>query len=169
VRLPRYKRRAQRSSGLPAILFTVGDNTFAIGAAAVNEIQSTEGMRSLGGPQRQFGKVHHTLTREGRQYWVVDANIHFGMMPTRSTRVLLLRESPVALKVDGIVRMTEIIKALPLPQSFLGDERNWYLGLTLIDGTVVPVVNPVTLLSNYEMATLEQSAPRIDHLLGATV
>lgn len=107
----------------------------------------------------RHGKVHHTVTRDGRRYWVVDANIHFGMMPTHSSRLLMLAESPVAVKVDAIVRMAEIGKVLPLPQSFKGDERNWYLGLTLLDGTVVPVVNPASFLSRLDMDALEKTSP----------
>lgn len=150
------KKKTQRAHGYPVILFTIGDNMFAIGASAVIEIQSLQGMQAIGVQPRQFGKVRHTITREGQRYWVVDGNVHFAMMPTHSTRVLLLDESPVALKVDGIVRMTEIARVLPLPKAFHGDERNWYRGLALVDDTVVPVVNPGALLSHYDMAALEQ-------------
>ena len=159
MRLLRHKRRVQRPLGYAVILFTIGDNTFAIGAAAVNEIQSLQELQPVGVTPRQFGKVRHTLTRDGRRYWVVDGNVHFGVMPTHSTRVLLLGPSPVALKVDGIVRMTEIGKVLPLPQAFQGDERNWYLGLALVDDTVVPLVNPEVFLSHYDLTSLEQSFP----------
>lgn len=163
MRLPRYKKRIQRAVGFPVILFTIGDKVFAIGAAEVNEIQSLQGMQSIGTQPRQFGKVRHTLTREGKRYWVVDGNVHFGMMPTHSTRVLLLGGSPVALKVDAIVRMTEIPRVLPLPHAFHGEERTWYLGLALLDDTVVPVVNPESLLSHYDMTALEQSMPLPQH------
>ena len=159
MRLPRHKKKVQRASGYPVILFTIGDNLFAIGAAAVNEIQSLEGMQAIGEHPRQFGKVRHTIIREGRRYWVVDGNIHFGMMPTHSTRVLLLDANPVALKVDGIVRMTEVPRVLPLPQAFQGDERNWYVGLALVDEIVVPVVSPEAFLSHYDLMALEQSSP----------
>ena len=157
MRLPRYKKRAQRASGYPVILFTIGDTMFAIGASMVNEIQSLQGMQPIGSQPRQFGKVRHTVTREGQRYWVVDGNVQFGMMPTHSTRVLLLGHTPVALKVDGIVRMTEIPRVLPLPRAFQGEERNWYIGLAIVDETVVPVVNPESLLSHYDMVALEQS------------
>jgi len=156
VRLARHKKKQPRVSGYPVILFTIGDNLFAIGAAAVNEIQSLQGMQDIGSHPRQFGKVRHTITREGRRYWVVDGNVHFGIMPTYSTRVLLLGESPVAVKVDGIVRMTEVQRVLALPQAFTGEERNWYRGLALVDETVVPVVNPEAFLSHYDMVALEQ-------------
>ncbi len=156
MRLARNKKKVQRAHGYPVILFTIGDSLFAIGASAVTEIQSLQGMQAIGSQPRQFGKVRHTIVREGRRYWVVDGNVHFAMMPTHNTRVLLLDESPVALKVDAIVRMTEIGKMLPLPKAFHGEERNWYRGLALVDGTVVPVVNPSALLSHYDMTALEQ-------------
>ncbi len=159
MRLPRYKKRAQRASGYAVILFTIGDNLFAIGAAAVNEIQSLHGLEPIGTQPRQFGKVRHTVTREGHRYWVVDANVHFGVMPTHSTRVLLLGNIPVAVKVDSIVRMTEIARVLPLPQAFAGEERNWYVGLAIVDDSVVPVVNPESFLSHYDMMALETVAP----------
>jgi len=147
--------------GLAVILFTIGEQMFAIGASAVNEVQSLQGLTALGHQPRQFGKVRHSLVREGRRYWVVDANIHFGMMPTHSSRVLLLNSSPVALKVDEIVRMTEIAKVLPLPQAFHGEERNWYVGLTLMENVVVPVINPEVLLSHFDLTALEQSFPAV--------
>jgi chemotaxis signal transduction protein len=157
--VPRHKKRAQRATGYPVILFTIGETMFAIGAANVNEIQSLQGLQTLGTQPRQFGKVRHTVTREGHRYWVVDGNVHFGMMPTHSTRVLLLGNSPVAVKVDGIVRMTEVARVLPLPQAFQGEERNWYVGLAIVDASVVPVVNPESFLSHYDMVALEQSVP----------
>jgi chemotaxis signal transduction protein len=158
VRLTRQSRRKHRSPQTqPVILFVVGEYTFAIAASAVTEIQSVEEMKPLGSQIFRCGKVHHTIKREGRRYWVVDANIHFSMLPTHSTRVLMLAGSPVAVKVDAIVRMAEIEKVLALPRSFTGDERNWYVGLTLINGKVVPVVNPASFLSEGELTTLTTS------------
>jgi len=145
--------------GHAVILFTIGETTFAISASAVSEIQSLAEMKSI--PQRQFGKVRHTLEREGRRYWVVDANVQFGILPTHSSRVLLLSESPVAVKVDGIERMTEIVRMLPLPKAFQGDEQNWYAGLAVIDGKVMPVVNPAGFLSHHELNALEESELRM--------
>jgi chemotaxis signal transduction protein len=156
----RQNRRKQRGPQTqPVILFVVGEHTFAISASAVTEIQALQEMKPLASQVFRYSKVHHTITRDGHRYWVVDANIHFSMHPTHSTRVLVLAESPVALKVDAIVRMAEMAKLLPLPQSFKGDERNWYLGLTLMNGTVVPVVNPTSFLSHFDMNALETSSP----------
>jgi hypothetical protein len=81
----------------------------------------------------------------------------------------MLAESPVALKVDAIVRMAEMTKMLPLPRSFQGDERNWYLGLMVMNDTVVPVVNPASFLSHFEMNALEAAVPgnvRVSEPLG---
>jgi hypothetical protein len=75
--------------------------------------------------------------------------------------VLLLGSVPVALKVDAIVRMTEVQRVLPLPQAFQGEERNWYTGLSLVDETVVPVVSPDAFLSHYDMTALESLATEL--------
>jgi chemotaxis signal transduction protein len=156
VKLTRQNRRKHRGTqSQPVILFVVGEHTFAISASAVTEIQALQDMKPLASQCFRYSKVHHTITRDGRRYWVVDANIHFCMMPTHSTRVLMLAGSPVAVKVDGIVRMAEMSRLVPLPQSFKGDERNWYLGLTMMNGLVVPVVNPASFLSHFDMTALE--------------
>jgi chemotaxis signal transduction protein len=161
VRLSRQNRRKHRGPQTqPVILFVVGEHTFAISASAVTEIQALDEMKPLASQGFfRYSKVHHTITRDGRRYWVVDANIHFAMLPTHSTRVLMLAESPVAIKVDSIVRMAEMAKLLPMPRSFRGDERNWYLGLTLMNGTVIPVVNPGSFLSHFDMNALETLSP----------
>jgi chemotaxis signal transduction protein len=155
--LTRQHRRKHRPQGQPVILFVVGECVFAIAASAVTEIQGLQDLKPIESQLARFGKVHNTVVRDGRRYWVVDANLHFQMQASQSSRVLLLAESPVAVKVDSIVRMAEIGRLLPLPQSFQGDERNWYLGLALIDTNVVPVVNPGSFLSHYGLNELEMS------------
>jgi chemotaxis signal transduction protein len=158
VKLTGQSRRRHRvAQTQPVILFVVGECTFAISASAVTEIQSLREMEPL--QPFRCGKVHHTITRDGHRYWVVDVNIHFGLSPTESSRLLMLAESPVALKVDAIVRMAEMTKMLPLPRSFQGDERNWYLGLMVMNDTVVPVVNPASFLSHFDMNALEATVP----------
>ena len=157
MRPTRQNRRKAAAHGQPAILFTIGEVTFAIVASAVSEIQTLKGTL----PIRATGKVRHSLVREGRRYWVVDANLHFGLLPTPSDRILLLRESPIGLKVDAIERMAEISRLLALPRAFQNDERHWYLGLTLIDGRVIPVVNPNSFLSHFDLNSLE--AAHVQH------
>jgi chemotaxis signal transduction protein len=160
----RQRPKKHRTQGEAVVLFVVGDHTFAIAASAVSEIQGLQDLKAIVAPSK-FGKVHHTVVRDGRRYWVVDANLHFQMLPTQSTRVLLLTESPVAVKVDAIVRMTEIGKLHPLPNAFQGEEKNWYLGLTVIDKSVVPLVNPAAFISHYALSELEASSdcgPKIE-------
>jgi chemotaxis signal transduction protein len=151
MRPTRPNRRKAHTPGQPVILFIIGEVTFAIIASAVTEIQTLKDTR----PIRSMGKVRHSLMREGRRYWVVDSNLHFGLLPTHADRILLLREAPIAVKVDAIERMAEISRVLPLPRAFQNDERHWYLGLAIIDGKVIPVVNPNSFLSHFDLNALE--------------
>jgi hypothetical protein len=66
-----------------------------------------------------------------------------------------MRNSSVALMVDGIDRMMQISAVINMPQAFVGEERNWYRGLAVMNGKVVPVVNPECFLNKGEMAVLE--------------
>jgi hypothetical protein len=63
--------------------------------------------------------------------------------------------------VDGIDRMQEIHSIHTLPDAFLGEERCWYRGLTLLKGKVVPVVHADAFLTKAEttliMASLNSS------------
>lgn len=165
MKLRRQNRRRLRAQGNPVIVFTIGNTTFAISASSVSEIQDLQHMKPFG----SIGKVRNTIEREGRRYWVVDANAHFHMLPTNSSRVLLLRETPVAVKVDGIERMTEVSRLLALPNAFQGDERHWYLGLALLGDKVVPVVNPDSFLSHFELTGLERLSIPAESMAGAAL
>ena len=150
-------RRASRSrprQGEAVILFTVNAHRFAIAASAIDEIRNAESLESIPGGTR-IAKVSQTLKREGRRFFVVDAGLHFRLPPLRPARVLLLRNSAVALAVQTTDRMTEVAALHPLPQSFHGEEREWYRGLALIGDDVVPVVNPAEFLSAFEQEQLE--------------
>jgi chemotaxis signal transduction protein len=50
--------------------------------------------------------------------------------------------------------MTDISVVQPLPTAFRGLERTWYRGLAILDGVVVPVVNPAAFLSENEATDL---------------
>jgi chemotaxis signal transduction protein len=159
-RISAGKRAVHR--GEPAILFGVGDYMFAIGAAAVDEIRNTDGLRQIGAAgDMRVPKVKYRLLRDGRNYYVVDAAQYFRMLPTRATRVLLLRDSNAAVLVSNIDRMTEIGNVLALPHGFRGEEQKWYRGLTVLDPSgdapvVVPVVRPEGFLSGDELKLVEQ-------------
>ncbi len=147
------------------ILFGVGDFMFAIAAAAVDEIRNTNGLQQIGvAGDMHVPKVKYRLKRDGCTFYVVDATQYFRMLPTHSTRLLLLRNSRVAVLVSHIDRMTEIGSILALPHAFRGEERTWYRGLTVVDSSgdmpvVVPVVRPEGFLSGDELKLVEAAEP----------
>jgi chemotaxis signal transduction protein len=142
-----------------AILFTISGLPFAIASSAVHEIRSAD---SLSGSATEIGqsvvpKVKHIVHRGNRNYFVVNGCAHFGLKAARPTLVLILRDSPAAILVDKIVRMTDIAAPHPLPLAFEGEERRWYRGLTYTDDAIVPVVDPAGVLTRHELRALEQA------------
>lgn len=154
----RFATNARRASQ-QVILFHTGDVTFAIAATAVEEIRGADGLQpfAAGGLHPRLAKVKYTLSRGGARYLVVDSNHFFRMLPTRSTRVLVLRGQQVCVLVDGIERMADVHRVLPLPLAFSGEERAWYRGLILFGDHVVPLVNENSFLSKAESAVLQAS------------
>lgn len=153
------QRKAHHAEAV--ILFRVGESTFAIAASAVDEIRNMQGIKSAPDMERATeGRVKNTLVRNGREYFVVDATAHFKMLPTRPTRVLVLRDKAIAVLVGDIDRMAEIGPMQALPKAFYGDERNWYRGLAVLESgravQVVPVVDPESLMGKAEMAELKK-------------
>jgi chemotaxis signal transduction protein len=134
------------------ILFAVGPHTFAIAASEVDEIRDLHDIAPL--VSVGYSRVKSTLHRGKRDYFVVDAASHFQMLPSKSARLLVLRNHPVAVTADSIDRMTDIATVQPLPAPFRGSECTWYKGLAVLDGIVVPVVNPASFLSEAEAAEL---------------
>jgi chemotaxis signal transduction protein len=139
--------------GEPMILFAVGPNTFAIAASEVDEIRDLHDVTPIK-TAIGFARVKSKLHRGKRDYFVVDAASHFQMLPSKVARLLVLRNHPVAVTADSIDRMTDISVVQPLPTAFRGLERTWYRGLAVLDGSVVPVVNPAAFLSATEAAEL---------------
>jgi hypothetical protein len=86
---------------------------------------------------------------------------HFHLPASRPTTVLILRDAPVAVLVDRIEEMAEMRVLLALPQSFRGEERTWYRGLTVLDRKVLPVANPLGFLSARELQKLEEQNPGV--------
>ncbi|MBV9075546.1 MAG: chemotaxis protein CheW [Acidobacteria bacterium] len=136
------------------ILFSAGGFTFAIEAKAVDEIRETAGLATFA---TRLSKVEHSLIRQGRRYFVVSAARHFRIKETPTSRLMLLAGVPVGVLVDGIDRMQEIHSLQALPEAFRGEERNWYRGLTVIRGHVVPLVRPEAFLSKAEITLLNAS------------
>jgi chemotaxis signal transduction protein len=155
VRLTRSEPRRAISKRIePVILFAVGKTTFAIAASAVDEIRNLDGLVScsMSSAYLNLRKVKFTFERNRKNYLVVDANLHFHTPPTRATRILVLRNSSVAVLVDSIDRMCELTAVRKLPQAFTGEERSWYRGLTVVEDRLIPVINPQGFLSKAETA-----------------
>lgn len=150
------KRKPARH-GEQVILFAVGGYRFACAAAAVDEICALDGLQpvSVGFAQSRLTRVKFSLERDGRTWFVVDANLHFRILPSKPSRLLVLRDTRAGVLVDSIDRMAEIAALQPLPRAFRGEERQWFRGLALIGQEVVPVVNPAAFLSKAELAVIE--------------
>ena len=153
------------------IVFAVNEVRFAIAASAVEEIRNLDGLIPHSTSHRG-AKVRYTLIREdkGREssssgslkgkhsehlYFVVEGSSHFGLPAARAGRVLLLRDCATAVLVDGIERMMQVSHITALPLAFTGEERSWYRGLAVVDGKVIPVVNPDSFLSKAEVTALQ--------------
>jgi chemotaxis signal transduction protein len=149
------RRRERARRGEAVILFVVAGHRFAIAASAVDEIRTVEGLQPMSGFWTKGVKVRNVLQRERKMYFVVDANAHFRLLPSRQHRVLILHDAPLAVAVEAIDRMAEIAALYALPRAFTGEERHWYRGLAVIDGDVVPVVTPGAFLSDTEVAMLQ--------------
>jgi chemotaxis signal transduction protein len=145
------------------IVFTVGGYRFAIAAAAVKEIRGLENLHefSLGGISGQIAKLKHTLERDGKTYFVVDAACHFQLPESRPTRVMVLRNTHAGVLVDSTDRIMEISALLALPQAFRHEERAWYRGLAVLNGAVVPVVNHNAFLDRAELEILRAGLERV--------
>jgi len=140
------------------VVFAIGEDSFAISAAAIQEIRNTD---SLGGLVMDLAsalvpKVRHIIERDSKSYYVVSGFEHFRLPPSRPTTVLVLANTPTALLVDRIEEMSEMRTLVSLPRSFQGKERIWYRGLTILNGKVVPVVDPKGLLTTDELRGLAQ-------------
>jgi chemotaxis signal transduction protein len=140
------------------ILLVVANRMFAIAAAAVQEIRSTDSLAGSANEidHSEISKVRHTLERNHQTYYVVNAGVHFGLPVTRPTLVLILRQLRVAVLVDRIERMAEIAVIHALPRAFAGNEQRWYRGLTYIDDHVIPVIQPSGFLTADEFQSLDR-------------
>jgi chemotaxis signal transduction protein len=141
------------------ILFSVGGMTFAIYASAVDEIRNLDGMSPFRASfAARLNKVKHTLVRENKDpdqtYFVVDAAAHLGLEKSSPGRLMVMRAVKAAVLVDAIDRMTQIATVHALPHAFTGKEREWYRGLAVVNGRVVPVVKEESFLTRGEVAAL---------------
>jgi chemotaxis signal transduction protein len=139
------------------ILFRIGGQTFAISSASVQEVRSVDNIAGMARdlPESHLRKVRHSIRRGDRTLYIVNAAIHFGLQPQPASLVFFLRRTRTALLIDGIDKMTTMIRLQALSLAFQGEERSWYRGLTALDQAVVPVINPEGFLSLEELTLLE--------------
>ncbi len=163
MKIMRKTRRLAPRHGQSVILFAVGEQTFAAAASDVDEIRDLHGLIPVGDATRNtsVAKVKFFLERNHRRYYVVDAGLHFRGLKSVPTRLVVLREHPIAVLVDSIDRMTEISTLHSIPKSFCGQERDWYSGLALLNEKVVPVVKMPAFLTMADQAIAKSIASRI--------
>jgi chemotaxis signal transduction protein len=156
------KHRAVRSEQI--ILFRVSGQLFALSSASVQEVRSVD---SLAGAAAEIAspalkKVKHIVRRGDKSLYVVNGAMHFGLPLSPGALVFILRRTRTALLIDGIDRMSAMTMLQALPQAFCHEERQWYRGLTALDQTVIPVVNPEGFLTPEELALLDASMQPIE-------
>jgi chemotaxis signal transduction protein len=140
------------------ILFRVGGQLLAISSASVQEVRSVDSLAGMAHhlPQTTVSKARHFVKRGDRTFYVVSGTTHFGLAPAPASLVFVLRHTRTALLVDGIEKMTSITRLQALSHAFCHEERRWYRGLTALDQTVVPVVDPDGFLSFEELTILDE-------------
>lgn len=149
------KARPVRSEQI--ILFRVSSQIFAISSASVQEVRSVD---SLAGAATEIvapgiRKVRQILQRGDKSLYVVNGAIHFGLPLTSGALIFVLRNTRIALLIDAIEKMTSMTQLQVLPNAFCHEERQWYRGLTALDQTVLPVVNPNGFLTSEELEALD--------------
>ena len=152
---PATKSRAPRAEQI--ILFRVSGQLFAISSGSVQEVRSVDGLTGTTTeiPHGAVPKVRHTIRRGDTTHYVVSGTSHFGLPAASAGLVFFLRQTPTALLIDGIDKMTTMTYLQALPQTFCREEREWYRGLTALDQTVVPVVKPEGFLTVEELTLLD--------------
>jgi chemotaxis signal transduction protein len=153
---PRTKSPALKSEQI--ILFRVGGALFAVSSASVQEVRSVDSLAGAAAEIKNSAirKVRHTIVRGDQTLFVVNGTMHFGLPLTPGTLVFVLRQTRTALLIDGIDKMASMTQLQALPAAFHAEERQWYRGLTSLDQTVIPVVNPEGFLTEHEVVTLQR-------------
>lgn len=114
------------------IVFQVGPYRLAMPAGALKEIRNDRGLAP-----RDFGCTE-----------VITLHAAFGLVVTGPGQLLVLRREQVAFRVDRVEQLIEVTGVLPLPQVFVGKEREWFRGLAFVGEAVIPVIDPAGFLPN---------------------
>jgi len=157
VAAPPAKTQASRTEQI--ILFRVAGQLFAISSASVQEVRSVDSLAGVSAEINQpaLRKVRHVLQRGDKSLYVVNTAVHFGLPVSSAALVFVLRKIRTALLVDSMDRMATMTRLQALPLAYCHEERGWYRGLTALDQTVIPVVNPEGFLTPEEFAFLDAS------------
>lgn len=118
------RRVAREESGDSVILLRAAGWRFGIYAAEVKEICELDAP-----PKEKHGGRILRLSEE------------LGLKGGAELRVLMLGGLELGLAVDEVEKMTVVREVLPLPSIFRGREREWYCGLLVVEGLVVPLLN----------------------------
>lgn len=112
------------------ILFWLGNHKFAMSANDVKEV-------------REYDAVWvRSQSAEKTRCKVISLAEQLGMTGCKPERILLLCGTDAAALVVGAVdKMVAAGRVLPLPLVFRGREREWYSGLLILNGEVVPLIH----------------------------
>jgi hypothetical protein len=91
---------------------------------------------------------------------IVSSHTIFGVVSGKEDRLLVIRPSRVAIRVDRVDRMIETGTILPLPRAFQGAESEWYRGLVLDGEIIFPILNPEAIGREGEKLEAEMLAAR---------
>jgi chemotaxis signal transduction protein len=146
------------------ILFRVSGQLLAVSSASVQEVRSVDSLSGAASEinQPSIRKVRHVIRRGDKALYVVNAATHFGLPASSAGLVFVLRKTRTALLVDGMDKMATMTRLQALPLAFCHEERHWYRGLTALDQSVIPVVNPEGFLTSEEFALLDASLPPLE-------
>ena len=153
------------------ILFRVSGQLFAVSSASVQEVRGADSMSGAAVEISAPGirKVRHVVRRGDRSLFIVNGAMHFGLHAAEGSLLFVLRKTRTALLIDGIEKMTTMTRLQALPMSFCHEERQWYRGLTALDQSVVPVVQPEGFLSPDELALLDAALLQTDTTAAAAI
>jgi chemotaxis signal transduction protein len=157
VAAPPAKSHGTRTEQI--ILFRVSGQIFAVSSASVQEVRSVDSLAGVSTEIHQpaLRKVRHVLHRGDKSLYVVNTALHFGLPASSAGLVFVLRKTRTALLVDAMERMATMTRLQALPLAYCHEERRWYRGLTALDQSVIPVVDPEGFLTAEEFALLDAS------------
>ena len=84
-------------------------------------------------------------SKDRQKISILSAHEIFGVPAGQESHLLVLHPGRAAFRVDRVERLILMGALTPLPRAFRGDERVWFQGLAIVDGTILPILNPVAI------------------------